>query len=307
MIIGADRLRPEWNTLPQALRASVLDAIGGTYVSDAPAHGGFGAGYAGIVTTSNRTVFVKACGADGHSDSLSLLRTEIGVVQLVPSTVGPEVHAALDDETGAALILTALDGRHPGAPWQPDDLHLIADSIGRLAASPAPAGLPRAELDLVPAFTRWADIAADPRLSDTLPDAIRSRLSDLLCIESGFAETISGDTIMHNDLRPDNILIADGRAHLLDWPYAVSAAPWADVPLLLTSIEASGGPACEDAWRLFQEHGAPDPASLLPIAAAGASYLWHAQAQPEIAQIPGLRAFQRARAIPALRWISTLL
>ncbi|WP_435744950.1 phosphotransferase [Microbacterium sp. PMB16] len=307
MTSGADRLRPEWTTLPAALRESILDAIGGAFVADAPTHGGFGVGYAGIVTTTRRTVFVKACGADGHSDSLSLLRREIGVVKRIPSPVGPEVQAAIDHETGAALILTAIDGRHPGGPWRAADLHLVADSIGALAASPAPSALPRAESDLAPDFTRWVDIAADPQLSETLPETVKNRLPELLRIEQRFAETIRGDAIMHNDLREDNILIADGRAHLLDWPYAVRAAPWADVPLLLPSIEASGGPACEDAWRLFQEHGAPDPASLLPIAAAGASYLWHAQAQPEVAQIPGLRSFQRARAVPALRWISTML
>ncbi len=40
---------------------------------------------------------------------------------------------------------------------------------------------------------------------------------------------------------------------------------------------------------------------------AFASFLWFEQAQAEIPDLPGLRAFQRAQAVPALRWIGDLL
>lgn len=58
---------------------------------------------------------------------------------------------------------------------------------------------------------------------------------------------------------------------------------------------------------VFQEHGAPPQAALLPVISAFASFLWYQQAQPEIPQLPGLRAFQRAQALPALRWLAALL
>ncbi|WP_337006062.1 MULTISPECIES: hypothetical protein [unclassified Microbacterium] len=126
-------------------------------------------------------------------------------------------------------------------------------------------------------------------------------------IEQDFAEAVRGDRIVHDDVRADNILIRDGWAHLLDWPHARRGAAWIDLPFLLPSIEASGGPRCEDAWTVFEEHGAPAQETLLPVASLFASYLWHAQAQPEIPQLPGLRSFQRAQAIPALRWVSRML
>ncbi|WP_258566784.1 hypothetical protein [Microbacterium sp. Se5.02b] len=46
---------------------------------------------------------------------------------------------------------------------------------------------------------------------------------------------------------------------------------------------------------------------MIAIISGFASFLWYAQAQPDIPQLPGLRAFQRAQALPALRWLDVLL
>ncbi len=83
--------------------------------------------------------------------------------------------------------------------------------------------------------------------------------------------------------------------NLLDWPHARRGAAWVDLPCLLPSIEASGGPTCEEAWAVFEDHDAPSQIELLPVISAFASFLWYQQAQPEIPQLPGLRAFQRAQ------------
>lgn len=58
---------------------------------------------------------------------------------------------------------------------------------------------------------------------------------------------------------------------------------------------------------MFEEHGAPPQAELLAVISAFASFLWFQQAQPDIPQLPGLREFQRAQAMPALRWLSGLI
>ncbi|MEJ1087483.1 phosphotransferase [Microbacterium sp. Mu-80] len=192
MTSGADRLRPPWSSLPSALRSRVVGAIGGRFVTDTPAHGGFSAGYAGTVHTTSGRAFVKAMPAAAHADSLALYRREAAV-------------------------------------------------------------------------------------------------------------------LIHGDLRADNILLADDRARFIDWPYAVRGAAWFDLPSLLPSVEAGGGPSCEVAWTVFEEFGAPQPDEHLPLIAGIASYFWFAQAQPEPLGVPGLRAFQRAQAVPALRWLSSLL
>lgn len=307
MNAGADRLRPEWASLPVTVRTQIISAIGGQYVSDAPAHGGFSAAYAGVVSTTAGRAFVKACAAEWHADSQRFLRQEGLVLARLPDPLGPRMIAAIDSEDGVALVLEAVDGHHPGAPWTHDDLHAIARNLRTVATTAAPIELAPAEESMIPDYTRWGEIARDEHLRAGLPSSVQTRMHDLTRIEQDFAEAVRGDRVVHDDVRADNILISGGRAQLLDWPHARRGAAWIDLAFLLPSVEATGGPRCEDAWTVFAEHGAPAQDSLLPVASGFASYLWHEQAQPEIPQLPGLRAFQRAQAIPALRWVSGML
>lgn len=307
MIPGADRLRPDWASLPSAIRSAVVGAIGGRFVSDSPAHGGFSASYAGVVVTTAGRAFVKACGADWHPDSLHFLREEITAVSMLPPPLGPQVRAMIDTDSGVGLVLEAIDGRHPGAPWTAGDLDAIAASMARLSGTAAPAQMERAEDRMIPSFTRWAQIADDPVLLAGLPSALHARIPELREIERGLRDVLRGDAIVHDDLRADNILISDGEARLLDWPHARRGAGWIDLPCFLPSVEASGGPRCEEAWRIFEAHGAPTQEALLAVISGFASFLWFNQGQPEIPQLPGLRAFQRQQAVPALRWLASLL
>lgn len=276
-------------------------------MTDRPAHGGFSASYAGVVTTTAGHAFVKACGADWHADSLHFLREEMRTLVDLPSSVAPRLLAAFDDAAGAALVIEAIDGHHPGRPWTVEDLHAVAQALRALSTTAAPSEMPRAEDRMIPGFARWTEIAGDPRLLEALPHDLPARMPQLLRIEEGLSDALHGDVIVHDDVRADNILISGARAHLLDWPHASRGAAWVDLPCLLPSIEASGGPTCEEAWAVFEDHDAPSQIELLPVISAFASFLWYQQAQPEIPQLPGLRAFQRAQAVPALRWLATLL
>ena len=307
MMQGADRLRPCWASLPAPFRDDIVALIGGAFVSDIPAHGGFSSAYAGTVTTTADRAFVKAAAADGHGDSLLFLAREAAVLAHLTTPLAPRLLGHLHGEHGTAVAIETVDGHHPGAPWTTADLHTVAESLRELASTAAPAGLPAAQISMLPGFTRWHDIARTPGLRGALPAGLVEKVNRLIDVERGFTEAVRGDVLVHDDVRADNILIENGRARLLDWPHARRGAPWIDLPCLLPSIEAAGGPSCADAYPLFLDHGAPAAKELLPVIAGFASYLWWEQAQPEIPELPGLRAFQRAQALPALRWVSTLI
>ncbi|REJ05442.1 aminoglycoside phosphotransferase family protein [Microbacterium bovistercoris] len=307
MTAGADRLRPEWPSLPAGLRAQVEAQLGGDRTSDSPAQGGFSAGYAGVVRSAERAVFVKAIAAEGHTDSRTFLRREIRMLRAAPSGVTPRLLSVIDDADGTALILEIVPGIHPGTPWTDGQLHAVAAEIARLAAATAAAPIPAARESMLPSYARWGRIAEDHALAAALPLRLQDRMPQLLQLEASLPDALTGTALAHGDLRADNILIHGERARFIDWPHARRGVPWLDGPLLVPSIEASGGPTCAESWRALREHGAPDAARLLPVIAGFASFLWWNQAQPEIAELPGLRAFQRAQADPILRWLGELL
>lgn len=304
---GATRTRPSWSSLPEGLRTSITAAIGGAHLDDLPAHGGFSAGYAGVVRTSTGRAFVKAVASGGHGDSLALYRQEAALLPLIPAALAPRVIDVIDDDTGFALVIEAVDGTHPKSTWGADALRAVAHTMQLLAATEAPPGVPDAAEGTIQDLARWQHIADDPRLRERLPHGLARRLPELVTIEQDLAAAASGRMLIHGDLRADNILLRRDSARFVDWPSAVRGAAWFDLPCLLPSVEAGGGPRCEDAWSVFQEFGAPSPREHLPLIAGIASYFWFAQAQPEPAALPGLREFQRAQAVTALRWLSTLL
>lgn len=307
MKAGADRLRPNWSSLPASLRVKVESVLGGGCASDIPAHGGFSAGYAGIVRSAERAVFVKAIAADGHADSRTLLRRETRMLRAAPSDLAPRLLHDIDDEAGTALILEVIPGTHPGEPWSDAQLHAIAAEIARLATVTAADAIPSADRSMLPHFARWEQIAEDTALAAALPRGLQRRMPQLLAMEASLPAALAGTALAHGDLRADNILVDDDRAHFIDWPHARRGVPWLDGPLLAPSIEASGGPSCAETWQVLRAHGAPDTTVLLPVISAFASFLWWNQAQPEIPELPGLRAFQRAQADPILRWLDDLL
>jgi hypothetical protein len=307
MRAGADRLRPEWGSLPASLRARIADTLGGDIVIDSPAQGGFSAGYAGIVRTAHAEAFVKAIGATGHRDSRTFIRREIRALQAIPASLAPRVLASIDDEESTALVLEVVPGIHPGDPWTIEQLHVVAAEIARLARTPAAESIFPAERSMLPYYARWQTIAEDAALTASLPHDLAERMPDLLRLEQLLPDAVTGPFLAHGDLRADNILIDGERAHFIDWPHARRGAAWLDGPLLPPSVEASGGPRCADAWEILRVHGAPDAASMLPVISGFASFLWWGQGQPEIPELPGLRAFQRAQARPLLRWLAELL
>ncbi|ONI82168.1 hypothetical protein ALI22I_39180 [Saccharothrix sp. ALI-22-I] len=73
--------------------------------------------------------------------------------------------------------------------------------------------------------------------------------------------------------------------------------------LLLPSLAMQGGPAPEDVWRSSPLARGADPDAVTAVAAASAGYFVHSSLLPPPPELPTLRAFQAAQAVPALRWL----
>ena len=147
-----------------------------------------------------------------------------------------------------ALAFEDVTGAQPALPWRPGELRRVLEMVAAMAAAltPAPAGIPLLGDRLRDDFVGWRRLAAahaagDDDLSGLDPWAARhlDRLADL---EAGWPSATEGPTLLHSDLRADNLLLTPTRVVAVDWPWASVGAAWVDLLLLLPSVTMQGGP-----------------------------------------------------------------
>ncbi|WP_373689007.1 phosphotransferase family protein [Streptomyces sp. Rer75] len=108
------------------------------------------------------------------------------------------------------------------------------------AAHPAPLWdvAPRA-----PRLGGWERLANDPRavarLAALAPKTAEA-LDQHLRWEERLGKTTAGNTLVHGDLYPFNILLTEDRVVFVDWPHAWIGPAHADLVMLLGSVALSG-------------------------------------------------------------------
>jgi aminoglycoside phosphotransferase (APT) family kinase protein len=136
-----------------------------------------------------------------------------------------------------------------------------------------------------------------------VPDWARCHLDRLAGLESEWEAASAGATLLHFDLRADNILLTADRVLVVDWPHASLGAGWMELLQILPSIAMQGGPR---PWEIFDSHplgrSAPGP-EVTAVLAAVAGYFVRQSRLPAPPGLPTLRAFQRDQGIPAVEWL----
>jgi aminoglycoside phosphotransferase (APT) family kinase protein len=302
LAVGGSRL--SWDELPAPVRAAVAAAAGAPVVAATSQPGGFSPGLAAVLTLAGgRSVFVKAVNAARNPDSPDMHRREAEVLAALPPAVpAPRLRWTYDDGDWVVLMTDVVDGAPPAQPWRPPELAAFLAAAAALAdqLTPAPLAAPAAQDHFRDDFTGWRRLAGRP---EGLDPWVRERLDRLVEIESGWPDAAAGDTLVHGDLRADNVLLTARGAVVVDWPHACVGAGWLDLLLALPSIAMHGGGDPQRIWDGYPPARAADPDAVTAVLAAAVGYfLWQA-AQPEPANIPRVRAFQRAQGEAGLAWL----
>jgi aminoglycoside phosphotransferase (APT) family kinase protein len=187
----------------------------------------------------------------------------------------------------------------------PDELERVLAVLDDLAASLTPSPLPglaTAADTLAEDFAGWRRIAADPP-ADLHPWAMR-HLDELCALADRGLVALTGDTLVHTDIRADNLLLGpDGTVTVVDWPWACRGPAWLDTLLLLVNVRLFGG---HDTHAMLAGRAATavaDPVDLIAVLAGLAGFFADAARQPPPVGLPTVRAFQRAQADAVLSWI----
>ncbi len=287
-------------------------------VSETSATSGFTPGYAALLGLGNGTqVFVKAVSAEQNPESPELARREIEVARILPPEVcAPRLWWSDDDGTWVLLGLQPVDGRAPELPWQPDDLARSLRALTELAqyGTPAPTELPAVADVMTGLAAGWGLLAADDAALTTAVDAVgphgawlRDNLASLVELAAVAPAASVGATLVHGDLRADNIMLAshpDERVWLIDWPHACrDGVRWWDLLAMLPSVAMQDGGDPESIFWSHPNAAGANRDAVRAVLAGITGYLVHGAVQPAPPSIPNLREFQLAQGVAALEWL----
>ena len=301
------------------MRREIERVCGAPVVEAQTQPGGFSPGVAARVRCiDGARWFVKAVSAEANPETPRMHRREANVLaDLDPVIVArglpvPRLRGTAEFGPWFALVVDDVVGRQPDLPWQGEQLDLVLAAVGRMAQAltPAPVDAPGIEQYLGADFTGWRTLASGPA-DDRVDPWSRARLGELAALEATWGAHVAGTTLLHGDIRADNLLVTGdggaGAVMVVDWPHACRGAAFADLVLFAPSVAMQGGPE-PDALLARSPVGRdtrPDAVRALVCAMAG--FFTERSLAPPPPGLPTIRAFQAAQAEVTRRWLASLL
>jgi aminoglycoside phosphotransferase (APT) family kinase protein len=307
----AEEMRLEWQDIPRSVRAAVEGWLGSSVVAAQTQPGGFSPGVAArLQAPSGRRVFVKAVGSDPNPVSAAAHRREIGIVQALPVEVPvPRLLWSYEEgEAGwVALVFEDVEGWQPAQPWRPEELNRVIDALVEMLAALTPSPLSPASVGtasevFAERLCGWQLLQAEPPA--LLDDWSARHLEALAALEAAAPAAVAGDTLLHLDLRADNMLLTPERLFVVDWALACVGAAWVDPLFFAPSVTMQGGPEPEALLGRFPAYRAAEPEVITAGVAAVAGFFTHRALQPPPPGLPTVRAFQAAQGVVARRWLA---
>jgi aminoglycoside phosphotransferase (APT) family kinase protein len=311
----AEGCRIEWPDVPEQVRTEIERACGAPVVEARTAPGGFSPGLAArILCADGRRWFVKAASGQVNADTPRLHRQEARILGDLDPLIrsgrlpAPRVRATVEHGSWFALILDDIDGRHPALPWEDGQVGQVLGTLDSLAdmLTPAPVSAPAIGDYLGADFTGWRALAQSPG-DERLDPWSRARLSELAALEATWAVHAGGTTLLHADIRADNLLLTGGGVIVVDWPHACRGAAFVDVVLWAPSVAMQGGPQPADLLTRSRAGRSASRASVTATVCALAGYFTERSLRPPPPGIPTVRAFQAAQGEVTCRWLAQLL
>ena len=236
----------QWEELPAPVRAEIERRIGKILATSSVAGGNNSQLGLRITTDAGVDMFVK--GNEISRPEARFLAREAHAAEAAGHIASPGLVWNGVVAGWSLLVFEFIAGRPARFAVGSGDLGLLADALGRISkVSVVRKALPAAE-------ERWARYITDP--------ALRS--------------SVGGSSLCHTDFNPENVLISNGRAVLVDWAWATIGASWIDpviAPVWLIST-AHHTPREAEAWAQRSSNWASVPRSTLAGFAEANARMW---------------------------------
>jgi hypothetical protein len=234
---GRTARRLEWAHLPRPVRARIEEHCGSPVTGAVSQGGGFTPGFASVLTCEDGSRhFVKAASTAAQRMFAASYREEARKLRALPDGIPAPRLLWSEDDDWVVLGLEYVEARAPRRPWRKADLDACLDALETVATvlTPVPPDLDldpfAGDLGTWPAF--WDHV----RATRDLPHA-----DEAAELAAGFAEVVGGETLVHTDVRDDNVLLTtDGRALFCDWNWPCAGADWLDSLVMLIGPRGDG-------------------------------------------------------------------
>jgi hypothetical protein len=297
-----------WAEVPDAVQRWAAVVGGGPPTGARDLRGGFSPGAVARLEVPRGEVFIKAVGRALNPESPGMHRREAEISAALPrSPRFPRLIDTYDDGDWVALAFEAIDGDLPRTPWEAGQLAAACEALAvmhrELTPCPQPSVAPAA-IHLGPVFVGWARLASMGHPPPGLDSWSVRHLDRLAALESRWAAASLGDTLVHGDIRSDNMLIGPAGTTFVDWPHASVATPVLDLVEWAPSVALEGGPDPEELLARHQPSSLADPDVVDALLTAVTGYLISHSLQPAPPGLPTLRAFQAAQGEVARAWLA---
>jgi Ser/Thr protein kinase RdoA (MazF antagonist) len=310
-ILGVGGNRLVWADLPDQVRTGIEGVLGAPVVETTSEPGGFSPGLAArVVLADGRRMFVKAVSAGRNADSVRMLSSEARIlaglagVDLRPPVAVPALRGQYVNGDWIALVITEADGRTPAIPWRTAELDRVVDAVQTLGEclTPTPLTAPPLTETCATIMNLWRAVAGGRVTPAGLPPSAVANLDRLAELEADWAVAVAGNTLLHLDLRADNLLVAEDQVFVVDWPHACVGAAWVDLLMMLPSVIMQGGDP-DRCWRRYPAGRDVDADQVNAVLAGLAGFFAVCALRPAPPGLPRVREFQRAQGAAALSWL----
>ncbi|WP_181724056.1 aminoglycoside phosphotransferase family protein [Nocardia gipuzkoensis] len=296
--------RIEWHELPQPVRTGIEARLGAPVRSAVTQTGGYSHGAAvRLLLNDGRRAFAKVINCD---DKLcGMYQTEARTAARLPPTVPtPAVQFTAELAGWFVMVFDDVAGRHPRLD-KPAELDAVLTAVEQLANVLTPSPIPDVPAmadSYGPKLNCWRHFAEHGPPVDLDSWSLRN-LDRLAELESTWPEATDGTTLLHTDLRPDNMLLRpDGTVVVIDWAWPCVGAAWLELVSLAPSIAASG----IDPDPVLATHPVTrttDSAAVDAFLCALVGYWVHSSRMPPPPHSPKLRRHQACSAQVSGEWL----
>lgn len=230
--------RLEWAHLPPMLRTAVERRCGAQVVDARSIEAGFTPGMASVLTCADGSKhFVKAASHRAQRTFAASYAEEVRHLRALPAAApAPALQWVEKDDEWIVFATEYVDATAVPRPWTRPALEASLDALVALADefTPAPPAMGLAQF-----ATETASWSGAWR--GLVPPDRPERAAEAQALAVGARSLLVGETLVHGDLRADNVLLTPaGAALFCDWNWPATGPAWLDSWMLLVGARGDG-------------------------------------------------------------------